>query len=103
VVERVGGMKDLEGLDRKVKSIRSNLMKTDNPNFVVSLGNSQQSFLDTLKDIQELLEKVNYQTRKYHESNALKKRMIEGDVRSKLRTLSISISTLDRVLDSVFI
>jgi hypothetical protein len=51
----------------------------------------------------ELLEKINYQLTKFQNANAIKKKMIEGDVRTKLRGLAYNISTLDRVIDSVFL
>jgi|LauGreDrversion4_2_1035121.scaffolds.fasta_scaffold202390_1 hypothetical protein len=51
----------------------------------------------------ELLEKIKTQLLKYEDANALKKKIIGSDVRGKLRVLSYNLSTLDRVIDSVFL
>lgn len=72
-------------------------------NFVTFLGSSKQAFIDTLSDLHELLERVEYQMNKFQTANAIKKKMMESDVRHKLRELAFNISTLDRVIDSVFL
>ena len=46
---------------------------------------------------------VEYQTSKYARANAVKKKMIESDVRQKLRALSSNIAFLDRMLDAIFV
>ena len=46
---------------------------------------------------------VEYQTSKYARANAVKKKIIESDVRQKLRALSSNIAFLDRMLDAIFV
>ncbi len=46
---------------------------------------------------------VEYQTSKYARANAVKKKMIESDVRQKLRALSSNIAFLDRMVDAIFV
>ncbi len=101
--ERVGRMKDSDILQRKLSSVYEHLIKASDVNFVTLLGSSKQAFIDTLTDLQELLERVDYQTNKFQTANAIKQKIMESDVRHKLRELAFNISTLDRVIDSVFL
>lgn len=96
-------MKDGDILKKKLNSVKTNLNKANDPNFINSLGISQQAFIDTLRDMNELLERIKQQLLKYEDANALRKKMIGSDVRGKLRILSYNLSTLDRVIDSVFL
>ena len=99
----LGAMKDGDILKKKLNSVKTNLNKANDPNFINSLGNSQKAFIDTLRDMNELLEKIKSQLLKYEDANALRKKMMGSDVRGKLRTLAYNLSTLDRVIDSVFL
>ena len=99
----LGVMKDGDILKKKLNSVKTNLNKANDPNFINSLGNTQKAFIDTLSDMNELLEKIKSQLLKYEDANALRKKMMGSDVRSKLRTLAYNLSTLDRVIDSVFL
>ena len=99
----LGAMKDGDVLKKKLNSVKTNLNKANDPNFINSLGNNQKAFIDTLSDMNELLENIKTQLLKYEDANALRKKMMGSDVRSKLRTLAYNLSTLDRVIDSVFL
>ena len=99
----LGAMKDGDILKKKLKSVKTNLNKANDPNFINSLGNSQKAFIDTLRDMNEVLEGIKSQLLKYEDANALRKKMMGSDVRGKLRILAYNLSTLDRVIDSVFL
>ena len=99
----LGAMKDGDILKKKLNSVKTNLNKANDPNFINSLWNSQKSFIDTLRDMNEVLEGIKSQLLKYEDANALRKKMMGSDVRGKLRILAYNLSTLDRVIDSVFL
>ena len=99
----LGAMKDGDILKKKLNSVKTNLNKANDPNFINSLGNSQKSFIDTLRDMNEVLEGIKSQLLKYEDANALRKKMMGSDVRGTLRILAYNLSTLDRVIDSVFL
>jgi hypothetical protein len=49
------------------------------------------------------MDKIKTQLLKYENANVLRKKMIGSDVRGKLRTLVYNLSTLDKLIDSVFL
>ena len=57
-VDSLTSMKDGDILKKKLTSVKTNLNKANDPNFINSLGSSQQSFMETLRDMHDLLEKI---------------------------------------------
>ena len=46
---------------------------------------------------------VDYQSSKFAHANALKRKIMESDVRQKVKALSYNVAFLDRMLDAVFV
>lgn len=46
---------------------------------------------------------VDYQTTKFHRANGVKKKLIESDVRKKVKALTFNITFLDRMIDAIFV
>jgi formiminotetrahydrofolate cyclodeaminase len=62
IEERVGSMKDAELLKKKLTNVRNNLMKANDQQFLQGLAQTRQSFFENIKDLYEILERIDYQT-----------------------------------------
>jgi hypothetical protein len=61
------------------------------------------AFKNTLTEVMENLVQIDYQTNKYATTNAIKKKMIQSDVRQKIKALQYNLCFLDRMIDSIFV
>jgi hypothetical protein len=90
-------------LKQKLASLIKTLQEACQNNIAGKQGESNMAFKNTLNEIKENLVMLDYQTIKFHRANAVKRRLIESDVRKKIKALTFNITFLDRMIDAIFV
>ena len=90
-------------LKRKLQSLCETLKQASQQHTILTLGSRLPAFHRTLEEVDKNLSDITYQFDKYQNANTMKKKIIEPDVRRKLKSLTFNVSFLDRMLDALFV